>query len=45
MRNIIFIEPVLDLIDRNYLDLYEPKSDQDFLNKISSRYGLKDWMV
>ena len=45
MRNIVFIEPVLDLIDLKYLNLYEPRSDQDFLNKISSRYGLEDWMI
>ena len=45
MRNIVFIEPVLDLIDLKYLNLYEPRSDQDFLNKISSRYGLENWMV
>ena len=45
MRNIIFIEPVLDLVDLKYLDLYEPRSDQEFLNKISLRYSLKDWMV
>ena len=45
MRNIVFIEPVLDLIDLKYLNLYEPRSDQEFLNKISSRYGLEDWMV
>ena len=45
MRNIVFIEPVLDLIDLKYLYLYEPRSDQDFLNKISSRYGLEDWMI
>ena len=45
MRNIVFIEPVLDLIDLKYLNLYEPRSDQEFLNKISSRYGLEDWMI
>jgi len=45
MRNIVFIEPVLDLIDLKYLNLYEPRSDQDFLDKISSRYGLGDWMI
>ena len=45
MKNIVFIEPVLDLIDLKYLNLYEPRSDQDFLNKISSRYGLEDWMI
>ena len=45
MRNIVFIEPVLDLIDLKYLNLYEPRSDQDFLDKISSRYGLEDWMI
>ncbi len=44
-RNIVFIEPVLDLIDLKYLNLYEPRSDQDFLNKISSRYDLEDWMI
>ena len=45
MRNIVFIEPVLDLIDLKYINLYEPRSDQEFLNKISSRYGLEDWMI
>ena len=45
MRNIVFIEPVLDLIDLKYINLYEPRLDQEFLNKISSRYGLKDWMI
>jgi len=45
MRNIVFIEPLIDLLDLKYLDLYKPRSDQNFLNKISSRYGLKDWMV
>ena len=45
MRNIVFIEPVLDLIDLKYINLYEPRSDQDFLNKISLRYGLEDWMI
>ena len=45
IRNIVFIEPVLDLIDLKYINLYEPRSDQEFLNKISLRYGLKDWMI
>ena len=45
IRNIIFIEPILDLIDLKFIDLYQPKSDQVFLNKISSRYGLDNWMV
>ena len=44
-RNLIFIEPVLDLIDLKFIDLYQPKPDQVFLNKISSRYGLDNWMV
>ena len=44
-RNLIFIEPVLDLIDLKFIDLYQLKPDQVFLNKISSRYGLDNWMV
>lgn len=45
LRNIVFIEPSLDLTDLKYLDLYQPKSDNDFLNKIALRYGLKSWII
>jgi len=44
-RNIIFIEPSLDLTDLRYMDLYMPKSNTDFLNKIASRYNLKNWSI
>tara|TARA_Y100000588_G_scaffold60198_1_gene59127 strand:- start:566 stop:1603 length:1038 start_codon:yes stop_codon:yes gene_type:complete len=44
-RNIVFIEPVLDLIDLKTINLYEPRADQEFLNKISSRYNLEEWMI
>tara|TARA_B100001750_G_C15496252_1_gene594313 strand:+ start:637 stop:1674 length:1038 start_codon:yes stop_codon:yes gene_type:complete len=45
MRNIVFIEPVLDFVDLKFIDLFKPKSDQDFLNKFSLRYGLEDWAI
>ena len=44
-RNIIFIEPSLDLTDLRYMDLYMPKSINDFLDKIASRYNLLNWTI
>ncbi len=44
-RNIIFIEPSLDFIDLKTINLYEPRADQEFLNKISLRYNLEEWMI
>ena len=44
-RNIIFIEPSLDLTDLMYIDLYQPKLDNNFLDKIALRYGLSDWII
>ena len=41
-RNIILIEPSLDLTDLSYIDVYQPKSIKDYLDKIAERYGLKN---
>ena len=44
-RNIIFIKPSLDLTDLRYIDVYQPKSINDFLNKIAERYSLSSWII
>ena len=44
-RNIIFIKPSLDLTDLRYIDVYQPKSINDFLDKITERYSLSSWIT
>ena len=44
-RNIIFIKPNLDLTDLRYINVYQPKSNYDFLDKIATRYSLQNWTI
>ena len=44
-RNIILIEPSLDLSDLNSITFFKDYSDAGFLKNISSRYGLKYWSI
>ena len=44
-RNIILIEPSLDLNDLNIMMFFKGYSNRAFLNNISSRYNLKYWSI
>lgn len=44
-RNLILIEPSLDLEDLNSIYVYKNLFDHSFLRNIASRYGLKYWSV
>ncbi|RZO95878.1 MAG: DUF2066 domain-containing protein [Gammaproteobacteria bacterium] len=45
LRNVVFIEPALDLLDLNYIDLYQPQSENEHLKKLANRYGLDGWVA
>lgn len=45
LRNIVFIEPTLDLTDLEYIDLYQPQSENEYLKKLANRYGLNGWVA